>query len=140
VAFDAHSPFGIMWGHVGLVVVAILLSSVLLLVLAHRGRVLTVHRGLLVGFALGAVAWTFFTLGAPVMVPSDADPQGAECLVNPIGDNPDYVVPWDTECGRALGRHLASSIGPSIAMVAGTLGATFFAVVRRRNSLVDGGH
>lgn len=66
----------------------------------------------------------FFTVGAPVMVSIPQDPQGAECPVEPFGDNPSRTVTWTSDCGQAFARHLLTSGGPVLLLLGVTAGAT----------------
>jgi len=85
--------------------------------------------------AATAGLWTFFTVGAPVMVQVPQDPQGAECLVDPFGENPGRVVPWQSDCGQALAVHMAVSAGPTLVMLGALIAVTAHGV-RRRESAV----
>ena len=121
------------WAYVGLVAVAALLAAVLLFVATRpRDRIISGTSAILVLAALGVGAWTFFTVGSDVRVPIAEDPDGAVCLVDPIGDNPERTVPWDSDCGEALKRQLVISIGPTVAMAGLTLVVTAIDFSRRR--------
>jgi hypothetical protein len=135
MAYDAMSPFGISWGYLALLLLPVLLAAAVALV-AVRRRDTTPHLWLLLLAATAAGAWTFFTVGASVMVPSTQDPQGSECVVNPFGDNPDRVVSWESDCGKALARHMVISAGPTLAMLAVTLAATAQGLRRRDGTVL----
>lgn len=134
MAYDAMSPFGISWGYLALLLLLLLLAAMVALAVVRR-RDATPRLLLLLLAAAVAGSWTFFTVGASVIVPIPQDPQGAECLVDPIGDNPGRVVSWHSDCGQALAKHMAISAGPTLVM----LGATITAIahgVRRRHGTV----
>lgn len=135
MAYEAMSPLGISWGYLALLLLPILLAALTTLVVVRRGG--TAQRTwLLVLVAVAAGTWTFFTIGAAVRVPIPQDPEGAECVVNPFGDNPDGVVPWDSVCGRALSRHLMVSTGPTLVMLGVTISGTALALRRRHAAVI----
>ena len=119
-------------GRSGVLLTTLLLVLVIALVVAFRGRIFTRRWGLLVGLTLGAAAWTFFTVGAPVMVPDPEDPQGIECVITAEESvEPGWVMTWDDDCGHALRNHLVVSIGPSVVMAGAVLAVLPIALVRR---------
>ena len=130
------SPFGISWGYLAMLLLPLLLIVTVVLAVVRRRGLRSPQMGLLIVAAVAAGLWTFFTVGAPVMVPIPEDPQGAECLVNPFGDNPDQSVYWDSDCGRALARRLIVSGGPSLVMLGATIAATVQGIRLNRRALV----
>jgi hypothetical protein len=137
MAYDASSPFGISWGYLGLLLLPILLIASVVLAIVRRREIRSPKIGLLIVAAVASGLWTFFTVGAPVMVPIPEDPQGAECLLNPFGENPEGRVHWDGDCGQGLIRRLVISGGPSVIMLGITTGAIVQGVVlNRRRRLV----
>jgi hypothetical protein len=100
-----------------------------------RRRDMTPRLSLLLLAAATAGLWTFFTVGAAIMVQVPRGPQGAECLVNPFGDNPGRVVPWQSDCGQALAVHMATSAGPTLVMLGALIAATAHGVQRRASAV-----
>ena len=125
MAFDAMSPLGLPWGWLALLVLPLLLAAATTLVVIRR-RDVRPRLVLLLVATVAAAVWMLLTVGGSVMVPIPEDPQGADCLVNPFGDNPSREVSWESDCGRALAQHLAVSAGPSLFM----LGAIVIVAVR----------
>jgi hypothetical protein len=134
MAYDAMSPFGISWGLLALLLLPVLVAAMGVLVSVRR-REMKPRFLLLLTAAAAAGLWTFVTVGAPVMVPIPQDPQGAECLVDAIGENPDRVVPWQSDCGQALTARMVVSAGPTLVMI-GTLTAVIAHGARRRKEAV----
>ena len=129
MAFDAPSPLGISWGYLALLLLPLLLATTLATVLI-RHRFARRRLWLLLLAAGAAGVWTFLTIGASVVVPIPQDPQGAECAMK-VGDNPGGVVPWESDCGKALARHLVISTGPTLVMFGVTIGALAHGLRRR---------
>ena len=131
MANDAMSPFGISWGYLALLMLPALLVASLALAVVRRRDVAAPGLWLLIAAAIAAGLWTVFTVGGPVMADN---PRGLECLMNPIGENPDLSVNWDGDCGRALERHLVVSGGPSLLMLGVMAGATVQGLRSNRRS------
>jgi hypothetical protein len=135
MAYEAMSPFGITWATLGLLLLMILLIASLVLALVRRKEVTSPRLWLLIVGAVAAGLWTFFTVGQSVTVPITDDPQGAECVLDPWGQNPDRSVDWGSDCGRALERHLLISGTPSLLMLVVVIAATAQGVrLKRRGS------
>jgi hypothetical protein len=118
MAYEAMSPFGITWAYLGLLLLPVLLTASLVLAVVRRKEVTSPRLLLLIGAAVAAGLWTFFTVGQSVRVPITGDPQGAECVNNAFGENPNLSVDWGSDCGRAFERHLLISGTPSLLMLA----------------------
>ena len=116
VAYEAMSPFGITWGHLGLLMLPVLIIVAAVLAVVRR-RDLTRRVRVVPSATLAAGLWAFFTVGAPVAVPASGYPEGATCLNNAFGDTEALAVSWDSQCGRALARHLVLSGAPSLLML-----------------------
>jgi hypothetical protein len=138
MAYEASSPLGISWGHLGLLLLPILLIASVVLAIVRRREIRSPWIGLLIVGAVASGLWTFFTVGSPVVVPIPGDPQGAECLMNPFGDSPEGQMHWDGDCGHGLARRLVISGAPSVVMFGITAGAIGQGVMlnRRRRTLV----
>jgi hypothetical protein len=135
MAYEAMSPLGITWGYLGLLLLPILLVASLVLAVVRRKEVTSPRLLLLIVAAVTAGLWTFFTVGQSVSVPITDDPQGAECVNNGWGDNPDLSVDWGSACGQALERHLLISGTPSLLMLVVVVAATTRGVrLKRRHS------
>jgi hypothetical protein len=80
------SPLGISWGYLALLLVPALVIVAALFVVVRRREIRSPRVWFLVASAVTAGMWTFFTIGAPVMVSIPQDPQGSECLVDAFGD------------------------------------------------------
>lgn len=118
------SPLGISWGYLVLLLVPAMVIVAALFAVVRRRDIRSPRVWLLVTAGVAAGMWAFFTVGAPVMVSIPDDPQGAECLVDPFGDNPARTVSWTSDCGQALARHLLASGGPVLLLLGVTAGAT----------------
>ena len=115
MADDVDSPFwGLSWAYVGYTVglAVLVLALTLLVVMGWRDSGWASR--LLVLATLACGIWSAFWVATSVHVPNPEDPDGAECLMDPFGDNPDHTIDWDSDCGRALERHLWVSIGPAV--------------------------
>lgn len=122
MAYDAMSPLGLSWGYLALLLLPVLLFLVAALAWFRRSNLH--HRlWLLLFAALLAGLWTLLRVGSAVKVYDPHDPDGSQCLVDPVGRNPDRVVSWGTDCGHALATHLVLSVGPTLIMI-GVLIAT----------------
>lgn len=135
MATEAESPFGMPWAYAAMLAAALLVTLVVVVIVVGGKRIRTRHQALLVAALMGAAAWTFFRVGAPVTVAIAADPQGAECVVNALGENPGRSVQWDTRCGKAFTRHLVVTTGPTVAGVAFCLAMGAWLVRQRRSSV-----
>jgi hypothetical protein len=135
VAFEAMSPFGIMWGYLVLLLLPVLLMASVVLAVVRRRQITSPTLLLLLGAASAAGIWTFFTVGQSVSVPFAGDPQGSECVNNAWGQNPDFSVDWGSDCGRALAQHLFISSAPSLLMLTLVVAGIARAVRVRRGRL-----
>ena len=134
MAYEAMSPFGITWASFGLLLLPVLLIASLMLAVVRRREVTSPRLWLLIVAAVSAGLWTFFTVGQSVRVPITDDPQGAECVNNAFGENPDLSVNRGSDCGQALKRHLLISGTPSLLMLALVIAATAQGVRVQRRS------
>ncbi|MFT3871158.1 MAG: hypothetical protein QM714_00715 [Nocardioides sp.] len=132
MAFDAMSPFGVTWAYLVMLMLMALLVVSLVLVVVRRTELTSPWLLLLIAAAIGAGLWTFFTVGQSVTVPIAQDPEGAVCLIDAWGDNPDLSVDWGSDCGRALRRHLLISSAPSLVMLAVVIAVTAQGVRMKR--------
>jgi hypothetical protein len=90
------------WAYAAMLAAALLVTLVCILLLVGGRRIRSWRIGLLMAALVGAAGWTFFTVAAPVTVPVAGDQQGAECVVNAFGENPDRRVDLESRCGQAL--------------------------------------
>lgn len=120
----AMSPLGISWGYLVLLLVLAMVIAAALFAVVRRRDIRSPRVWLLLVAGVTAAMWAFFTVGAPVMVSIPQDPQGAECPVEPFGDNPSRTVTWTSDCGQAFARHLLTSGGPVLLLLGVTAGAT----------------
>lgn len=133
MAMGTMSPLGISWGYLVLLLVPAMVIVAALFAVVRRRDIRAPRVWLLLTAGVVAGMWAFFTVGAPVMVSIPDDPQGAECLVDPFGDNPARTVSWTSDCGQALARHLVASGGPVLLLLGVTAGATVRGLRQRRS-------
>src|SRR4051794_4687721 len=98
MAIEAMSPLGISCGYLALLLAPALVIVAGLFEVVRRREIKSPRVWLLITAAVTAGLWTFLTIGAPVMVSIPQDPQGAECLVDPFGDNRDMTASWTSDC------------------------------------------
>lgn len=133
MAMGAMSPLGISWGYLVLLLVPAMVIAAALFAVVRRRDIRSPRVWLLLAAGAAAGTWAFFTVGAPVMVSIPQDPQGAECLVDPFGENPARTVAWTSDCGQAFAAHLLTSGGPVLLLLGVTAGATVRSLRRRRS-------